>query len=145
MTFATNLVSGCITYFIGNILTAKFRWQDCNGTTVLLKFKEKKHPAINCSNKSSRGGLGLEQWSDNRLHSPPVDRIPLGTVVYLCILFYSMHSIFALPGWRYECILKKGVSHFRLHKYTTGTMSLYGTIWDPLYIQKSTDMCYMCV
>ena len=36
-------------------------------------------------------------------------------VVYLCIICYSMHSIFALPGWRYECMLiKKGVSHFRL-------------------------------
>ena len=28
-------------------------------------------------------------------------------VVYLCIIFESMHSIFALPGWRHECILKK--------------------------------------
>ena len=36
-------------------------------------------------------------------------------VVYLCIIFYSMHSIFALPGWRHECILKKqGVSNLGL-------------------------------
>ena len=32
--------------------------------------------------------------------------------VYLCIIFESMHSIFAPPGWRHERILKKeGVSH----------------------------------
>ena len=38
-----------------------------------------------------------------------------GEVVYLCIIFVSMHSIFALPGWRHKCILKKdGVSHFGL-------------------------------
>ena len=29
----------------------------------------------------------------------------LAPVVYLCIIFYSMHSIFALPGWRHKCIL----------------------------------------
>ena len=29
------------------------------------------------------------------------------SVVYLCIIFESMHSIFALPGWRHECILRK--------------------------------------
>ena len=30
-------------------------------------------------------------------------------VVYLCIIFVSMHNNFALPGagWRRECILKK--------------------------------------
>ena len=28
-------------------------------------------------------------------------------VVYMCIIFESMHSIFALPGWRHKCILKK--------------------------------------
>ena len=28
-------------------------------------------------------------------------------VVYLCIIFYSMHFIFALPGWRHKCILKR--------------------------------------
>ena len=28
-------------------------------------------------------------------------------VVYLCIIFESMHTIFALPGWRHKCILKK--------------------------------------
>ena len=34
-------------------------------------------------------------------------------VVYLCIIFFRMHSIFALPGWRHECILQKvRVSHF---------------------------------
>ena len=27
-------------------------------------------------------------------------------VVYLCIIFVCMHSIFALPGWRHECSLK---------------------------------------
>ena len=33
----------------------------------------------------------------------------------MCIIFESMHSIFALPGWHHECILKKeGVSHFGL-------------------------------
>ena len=26
-------------------------------------------------------------------------------VVYMCIIFESMHSNFALPGWRHECIL----------------------------------------
>ena len=36
-------------------------------------------------------------------------------VVYLCIIFESMHSIFALPGWHHKFILKKeGVSHFGL-------------------------------
>ena len=36
-------------------------------------------------------------------------------VVYLCIIFKSMHIIFALPGWRHACILKKeGVSHLGL-------------------------------
>ena len=28
-------------------------------------------------------------------------------VVYLCIIFESMHSIFALPGWHHKRILKK--------------------------------------
>ena len=28
-------------------------------------------------------------------------------VVYLCIIFESMHIIFALPGWRHKCILRK--------------------------------------
>ena len=28
-------------------------------------------------------------------------------VVYLCINFVSMQSIFALPGWRHECSVKK--------------------------------------
>ena len=28
-------------------------------------------------------------------------------VVYLCIIFESMQSIFSLPGWRHECILKQ--------------------------------------
>ena len=37
------------------------------------------------------------------------------TVVYLCINFVSMHSFFALPGWRHECSLKQmRVSHFGL-------------------------------
>ena len=36
-------------------------------------------------------------------------------VIYLCIIFVNMHSIFTLPGWRHECILKKeGVSQFGL-------------------------------
>ena len=36
-------------------------------------------------------------------------------VVYMWFIFYSMHNIFALPGWRHECILKKDeVSHFGL-------------------------------
>ena len=36
-------------------------------------------------------------------------------VGYLCIIFVSMHSIFALPGGCHECILKKeGVSHIGL-------------------------------
>ena len=39
----------------------------------------------------------------------------LKLVVYLCIIFSSMNSIFALPGWRCKCILKKeGVSRFGL-------------------------------
>ena len=29
------------------------------------------------------------------------------SVVYLCVIFFSMHSIFALPGWCHECILRK--------------------------------------
>ena len=29
--------------------------------------------------KSSRGGLVVDHWSDNRLDSATVDRIPLGT------------------------------------------------------------------
>ena len=37
--------------------------------------------------KSTRGGLGVEQWSANRLHSAPVDRIPLGeTITAMSIL-----------------------------------------------------------
>ena len=36
-------------------------------------------------------------------------------VVYFCIIFKCMHSIFGIPGWRHTCILKKeGVSHFGL-------------------------------
>ena len=34
-------------------------------------------------------------------------------VVYLCIIFESMNSIFALPGWRHKCILKKEGSIYR--------------------------------
>ena len=38
---------------------------------------------------------------------------PWNSVVYLCIIFVSMHSIFALPGWRHECSLKQmRVSHY---------------------------------
>ena len=28
-------------------------------------------------------------------------------VVYMCFIFYSMQQIFAFPGWRHACILKK--------------------------------------
>ena len=39
----------------------------------------------------------------------------LHLVVYLCIIFYSIHSIFALPGWHHVSILRKrGVSYFGL-------------------------------
>ena len=33
----------------------------------------------------------------------------------MCIIFYSMHIIFALPGWHHKCIMRKeGVSHLGL-------------------------------
>ena len=35
-------------------------------------------------------------------------------VVYLCIIFYSMHRFFALTVWRHGCIEKKGVKHLGL-------------------------------
>ena len=38
--------------------------------------------------RSSRGGLGVERWSDNRLHSVPVDRIPLGETIPAISMFY---------------------------------------------------------
>ena len=38
--------------------------------------------------KSSSGGLGVERWSDNRLHSAPVDRIPLGETIPAMSMFY---------------------------------------------------------
>ena len=34
---------------------------------------------------SSCGGLVVEQWSNNRLLSATVDRIPLGTMIYIDI------------------------------------------------------------
>ena len=52
-------------------------------------------------------------WKFNTLKS--VRRAIKTLVVYMCFIFESMHSIFALPGWRHRCILKKeGVSHFGL-------------------------------
>ena len=35
---------------------------------------------------SSRGGLVVERWSDNRLDSITVDRIPLGDDLYIILL-----------------------------------------------------------
>ena len=32
---------------------------------------------------TSRGGLVVEQWSNNRLLSATVDRIPLGAMIYI--------------------------------------------------------------
>ena len=32
---------------------------------------------------SSRGGLAVEQWSNNRLLSATVDQIPLGAMIYI--------------------------------------------------------------
>ena len=47
---------------------------------------------IMCMNKykqkSSRGGLGVERWSNNRLHSALVDRIPLGETIPAITMFY---------------------------------------------------------
>ena len=40
--------------------------------------------------KSSLGGLMVEQWSNNRLLSAMVDRIPLGTTIYIDILVRSI-------------------------------------------------------
>ena len=39
-------------------------------------------------NKSSRGGLGVERWSDNRLDSAMVDRIVLGETLPAMNIFY---------------------------------------------------------
>ena len=33
--------------------------------------------------RSSRGGLVVEQWSNNRLISATVDQIPLGAMIYI--------------------------------------------------------------
>ena len=33
--------------------------------------------------KSSRGGLVVEQWSNNSLLSATVDQIPLGAMIYI--------------------------------------------------------------
>ena len=40
---------------------------------------------------SSRGGLGVEQWPDNRLHSAPVDQIPLGETIPAMTMFYELY------------------------------------------------------
>ena len=48
-------------------------------------------------------------------HSLSAHPLPGPEVVYLCIIFKCMHSIFGLPGWRHACILKnEGVSHLGL-------------------------------
>ena len=39
-----------------------------------------KYEAIKTIFLSSRGGSGVERWSDNWLHSAPMDQIPLGDV-----------------------------------------------------------------
>ena len=39
-----------------------------------------KYEAIKTIFLSSRGGSGVERWSDNRLHSAPMDQIPIGDV-----------------------------------------------------------------
>ena len=38
--------------------------------------------------ESSHGGLGVERWSENRLHSAPVDQIPLGETIPTISIFY---------------------------------------------------------
>ena len=36
----------------------------------------------------SRGGLGVDRWSDNRLHSASVDQIPLWKTIPTMSMFY---------------------------------------------------------
>ena len=38
--------------------------------------------------KFSHDGLGVERWSDNRLHSAPVDRISLGETIPAMSMFH---------------------------------------------------------
>ena len=38
--------------------------------------------------ESSGGGLGVERWCDNRLHSALVDQIPLGETMPAISMFY---------------------------------------------------------
>ena len=42
-----------------------------------------EHLLYNFFFQSSRGGLVVEQWSNNRLLSAMVDQIPLGAMIYI--------------------------------------------------------------
>ena len=55
-------------------------WWNIFYSVIFLNFQAKP--------KSSRGGLGLERWSDNRLHSAPVDQILLGVTIPAMSMFY---------------------------------------------------------
>ena len=55
---------------------------------VPIKYKPTKKifynlTITNWTIRSSRGGLVVERWSDNRPDSATVDRIPLGAMIYI--------------------------------------------------------------
>ena len=54
-------------------------------------------------NPSSRGGLGVERWSDNLLHSAPLDQSPLGETIPAMSMFY-VYMIPTPTDVCYKCI-----------------------------------------
>ena len=54
----------------------------------IFESNSRKGELYNKEAKSSRGGLVVEQWCDNRLHSAPVDWILLGETIPDMSMFY---------------------------------------------------------
>ena len=66
---------------------------NCNPFTMCVQktiFKLLPLQTLNYESLSSRSGLGVEQWSDNRLHSASarVDQSPLGETIPAMSMFF---------------------------------------------------------
>ena len=64
---------------------------------------------------SSRGGLEVEQWSDNRTLSISVDQSPLGA----CIILWYQWTRYVI----YVCKLKGYIIHREIEHYSQAAMS----------------------
>ena len=81
--------------------------------------------------KSSPGGLGVDRWSDNRLHSARVDRIPLEDIYMVKILTKKeLWTCYKLSGLWYDptYLGVRWLIHLHLfHTLQTYTTKTYST------------------